>query len=185
VPRSCGTSISNALYGAQIGHFSLRFLRLVTSDAAKRPLTFCVMRDPIDRCVSSFKFVRAGGAESVKLDSRWRKELANINTMVDYLGYINSHVSKINELDFVMREQVFFVSDEGIMPDYTFVLGVHDLELAAFLLAHDVDELPIENRSFGENMALTEAELALIRQIYRRDDESVNQARLNAQPLRR
>src|ERR1700744_4914043 len=62
IARNGGTSISSALYGETIGHFTVEFFHKIATAANINITTFAVLRDPVDRCVSAFNFISAGGA---------------------------------------------------------------------------------------------------------------------------
>ncbi len=61
VPKSAGTSISLELYGFPIGHRCLEEWTGRYPFSSSRLHAFAVLRDPIQRFVSAFEFLKAGG----------------------------------------------------------------------------------------------------------------------------
>jgi len=61
VPKNAGTSLSRALYGEDIGHLSLKVWMQRYPDTVRRMKVFAVIRDPVDRFVSAFRFLKGGG----------------------------------------------------------------------------------------------------------------------------
>lgn len=61
IPKNAGTSLSRALYGEDIGHLSLKVWTQRYPHTVKRMKVFAVIRDPVDRFVSAFRFLKGGG----------------------------------------------------------------------------------------------------------------------------
>lgn len=61
IPKAAGTSVSLALYGHQIGHHRIVDFFEADYPATKSYFKFCFVRDPYDRVVSAFNFLKAGG----------------------------------------------------------------------------------------------------------------------------
>lgn len=60
VPRTGGTSISQALYGRNLPHLSMAYYQALAGDKLAGLPSFAVIRDPIDRLASAYRFIRAG-----------------------------------------------------------------------------------------------------------------------------
>ena len=61
IPKAAGSSLSDAVYGAQIGH--LRWYDIYWSNPwrYRRLLKFAICRDPLERFASAYYFLKAGG----------------------------------------------------------------------------------------------------------------------------
>lgn len=65
VPRVAGTSLSFSLYGQQTGHATLRqFLDRNGPETIREYRTFAFVRHPLDRLVSAWEYLRAGGIQT-------------------------------------------------------------------------------------------------------------------------
>ena len=77
VPRNRGTSVSRALYGRGIKHYSARFYRDLDRNLFNSTPSFALIRDPIDRFVSAYHFINQAGTQIVPLDPHWVKIYGN------------------------------------------------------------------------------------------------------------
>ncbi len=60
VPRTAGTSLTSAIYGHFLGHFSITSLLAVAPIAVLALPRFAIVRNPWDRLVSAWSFARQG-----------------------------------------------------------------------------------------------------------------------------
>jgi hypothetical protein len=171
VPRVAGTSITRALYGPGcIHHHSMRYFRALDPAFARAASSFALLRDPFDRFLSAFAFVRSRGSESCRLADVFVAETAHIATVDDFLSYLEERDDFA--LDFVMRRQSWFVCDlqSGVpLVKNLFLYGQDDAALAAYLKQHGVDELPWLNRSVRAPLVLSAAQRGRIEKIYAAD----------------
>ena len=66
VPKAAGTSISRALYGINVGHRPASDYQRISPRHFGRYFRFGFVRNPWDRLVSAYEFVRCGGTDYVK-----------------------------------------------------------------------------------------------------------------------
>jgi hypothetical protein len=185
VPRVAGTSIAQALYGpACTHHHSMRYFRALDPVFAAAAPSFALLRDPFDRFLSSFAFVRSRGTESCRLADVFVAETAHISTVEDYLSYLEARDDLGH--DFVMRRQSWFVCDlktGAPLVKHLFLYGEDDAALAAYLAPYGVKELPWLNRSERSPLHLTAAQRRRIETVYAADFaliESVRKQRRQA-----
>ena len=61
IPKAAGTSVAHALYGRQIGHIPLREWASQYPRSIRRLEIFTIVREPVERFLSAFWFLKAGG----------------------------------------------------------------------------------------------------------------------------
>jgi hypothetical protein len=149
VPRVAGTSIARTLYGdGCTRHQSIRYYRAVHPQLYQRAQSFALLRDPFDRFMSAYAFVRSGGTPTCRLGDAFAAQTAGISTVDDYLSFLDGRGPL--DLDFVMRPQSWFVCDlktgAPLVKDL-FLYGEDSAALAAYLRPHGAGELPWLNRS--------------------------------------
>ena len=179
VPRAAGTSIVQALYGPRCTrHYSIRYFKTVAPQFTAGADSFAVVRDPFDRFVSSYAFVRSGGTESCRLSDVFARQTAQLKSVDDYLSFIEARDDF--SLDFVMRPQSWFVCDlkTGVpLVRRLFLYGQDDAELAAYLKKRGVAGLPRLNMSDRMPLFLSARQKRRIEKIYARDCQLVETLR--------
>jgi len=84
VPKAAGSSVSQSLWGYQVGHRSIADYFKANPEAAKDYFKFSVVRNPWDRLVSSYHYLVAGGNN--KADLEWaRKYLQVFSTFEEFV----------------------------------------------------------------------------------------------------
>jgi len=87
VPRTGGTSISLHLYGRNLPHFSMRFYQDVFGERLASMPIFAVIRDPVERFISAYHFVRDGGTQLMASDRFSGFKLRHLHSIEDYVDY--------------------------------------------------------------------------------------------------
>ena len=113
IPKCAGWSISNAIYGSQISHKRFLTYKHYDKDVLNKYFVFSLIRNPIERFVSAFNFLKSGGIN--KTDLYWS------NLFLSEFDSINSFIKEMSAnpkfLDFVVmkdhfQKQCFFLEDE-------------------------------------------------------------------------
>lgn len=171
VPRVAGTSIAQALYGRRCTrHYSIRYFRTLAPNFFDRADSFAILRDPFDRFVSSYAFVRSGGTESCRLSDVFVCATAGIRSVDDYLSFLEDRDTL--SLDFVMRPQSWFVCDlksGAPLVKRLFLYDADGAHLARYLKAHGVSCLPWLNNSMRLPLELSAKQKARIERLYVQD----------------
>jgi hypothetical protein len=179
VPRAAGTSISRALFGARNTlHYSIRYYRTVHPRFFESAHSFAVLRDPFDRFLSSYAFVRAGGTRSCRMSAVFAAETARLRSIEDYLSYLEER--DVMETDFVMRPQSWFITDlktGAPLVKTLFLLQEHKKSLMRFLSAQGVSRLPRLNESDRVPLALSLRQKARVENLYAGDFALVDMMR--------
>jgi chondroitin 4-sulfotransferase 11 len=151
VPRAAGSTVAMALYERQITHYSWRLWYDINPRKFREYFKFAIIRDPIDRFRSSFRFLKAGGINDedrefgttalTRYESANELALASVSAIVQQkiLGYVH------------FRPQAEFVADDSgrSMMDLLIPMPylAQGLEIVKERLALEVRDLPKLNRA--------------------------------------
>ena len=169
VPKNGGMSISHALYGMQIRHPSIRYYQCVAPDIVASMPSFAVIRDPIDRFLSAFAYAQAGGSRDNAVSLPFRADYAAFRSIDDAIDHVARARSPYH-VDHIFRLQSWYVTDRdgGLAVDR--LIAMDDLaEGLSGLPGIGGFGLPRINRSRGVKPALSAAQIARIRELYRAD----------------
>lgn len=84
IPKTAGISVSRALFGKGIGHFTVRHFYLHDKNKFRNYYKFAFTRNPWDRIVSSFHFLKKGGV--TKHDRAWAHK--NLKDYDDFESFV-------------------------------------------------------------------------------------------------
>ncbi len=112
VPKAAGVSVSVALYGRPPGHFRAVDVRRVCPRDFDRLLTFGVVRNPVERLYSAWRFVRAERTADMGV---WRPERHRVPEFETFERFVCEWlaVRDAHMLDGIFVPQVDFVCDRG------------------------------------------------------------------------
>ncbi|GBR26081.1 hypothetical protein AA0473_1053 [Acetobacter orleanensis NRIC 0473] len=110
VPKNAGTAISQALYKCSMRHESIRYYQKHAPDMVRTLPSFALWRDPVERFLSSYDFIRNGGGSHVSLHPSFAAHYAELTTLDRMIEYVES-VSSIYHLDHVLRPQHWYLTD--------------------------------------------------------------------------
>ena len=120
IPKAGGTSISNAVLGKRAGHFTAsEIIDRIGKDKFKNFFSFTVSRDPYQRILSSYNFIKNGGGSdgAVRREDYFnREEFSSFESFIlDWLPYQNLETTNL-----LFRPQYKFICDskDNILVDY-------------------------------------------------------------------
>jgi hypothetical protein len=178
VPKNAGTAISQAIYGRGLAHYRAWFYRRLDPAFYEATPSFAILRDPIDRFISAYFFVKNSGGDMIELYPPWSQIYAKLATLdMDlFLAVHQVFLRHYRRLDYVLRPQCDFIFDENnkVMVDHLFVMGRDDEALRTFLMDHGVGEVPRLNTTARSKMILTYEQRATIYNLYRQDTDLFN-----------
>lgn len=150
VPKSAGTSLARELYGRSLGHFPLELYQKTLGPLSCQVPIFAVLRDPVDRFLSAFRFFSMRGTRDAGMtldDPRsdlWRQDLDR---------FLSEYIDPTPELerDYIFRPQVSFVTPHCHSTRSSLQLfPLHAMDNIAQWLAHHTGRtinIPHANRS--------------------------------------
>lgn len=171
VPKNAGTSIASAVYGYSPPHRTAHFYQAVAGDFFRRAESFAVLRDPVERFLSAYWFIRNGGGEDVTVDPAFLKLLDGVETIDHLLGFVERNLGYIYDIPNVLRPQWWYVFGRSgeLLPRRLFILETDQEELADFLKAFGASEIPFKNRTKKGAATVTDEQVDSIRRLYARD----------------
>lgn len=153
VPKAAGTSVSDALYGRNIGHWSLSNLWDMYPHSMRAYRTCAVVREPVSRFVSAFHYLKKGGMNSY--DKAFsEKYLAQFNTAEQCALHLINGASKKAILEFEhFRTQVSWIVDAKLEKTADCVVAITQLNMLRKWLMH----LTGTEYTFGKLNAITKS----------------------------
>lgn len=110
VPRTGGTSVCQLLYGQNVPHVSLAYLRKVGGEPIARLPSFSIIRSPISRIVSAYRFIRNGGTSLMACSRYDPLGVRRISTFDAFIEALARHPQHLRSYD-VLRTQSEYVTD--------------------------------------------------------------------------
>ncbi len=110
VPKTAGTSLSTVLYGREIGHLPAVDVAVLYPIRFGAWLKFAVLREPVDRFLSAYDFLKAGGNHET--DERFsRRFLAAFDDVSAFLDAWSDRQFRHDVTSWYhFRPQTFYVS---------------------------------------------------------------------------
>jgi hypothetical protein len=166
VPKTAGMSVSSTLYGLQVKHASVRYYDHIDPDLRADLPSFAVMRDPIERFVSAYRYARGGGGRHSRVSIPFRRQYRDFRDVDDALDHVEGARS-LFDIDHIFRPQSSYLLDAhhriGVDAIVRFGAGI---ALGSQLKRCGIDALPWLNRSEKAALDLTEGQKARIRRLY-------------------
>lgn len=170
VPRTSGYSIAQEVHGFRLPHYTAVELKQLFGDDWNRLWSFAVIRDPIDRLQSAYRFIIGGGTMCVAASVYDPAGLRKSSSFGKFVERLSDQRHLIRAYD-VLRSQSSFVLDRNgrLLVDTLFPFrrnpSGHD-ELAAFL---GIPPRKIVNGTSGQNYLVKDSTLREIWSLYEQD----------------
>ena len=173
VPKNGGTSVKRALYRSDPGHASIRYYSLFFPEFLRRVPSVAILRDPVERFLSSFDFLLNGGGNTVRIQARPLRRMRGIDTPDALIDHIESAVSQGGWLavDTFLRPQSWYLTDVdgNVCVNHLWSLDRAGDGLSAFLRGHGAADLGHANRTRRETRMLGEQQRERLRRLYSDD----------------
>lgn len=173
VPKVAGVSVSSALYGRPLGHFRAVDVRQILPRAFETLFTFGIVRDPLKRLLSAYRFAIAGGGEKMKIKNPSKYQSSEFRSFASFVSEWLIYQER-NRLDGIFKPQNFFLCDcNEIIVDHWFNLDSlnEGMEIVGSKLGQAI---PLEhlNRTFGRsNWDIDRDTIDLVQRYYADDYE--------------
>jgi hypothetical protein len=173
ISKTGGTSISKVLYGKNLPPYSARFW-LETFGAAVRGFrSFSVLRHPVERFVSFYKMVLAGGTDIMAYSKFTRHNLKDLESIDSFINYIARQKSEGGIYSLELQKQSSFIlgRNNDILVDRLFLLDRQrgfPQELSRWL---SIEQIPHLNATNSNSISVSKETRAKILNIYARDLE--------------
>lgn len=182
IPKAAGTSVCDSLYSGRVGHFTLAEMRrsgncIKEQSAGKTGIdglpTFSVVRDPLARLYSSYRYARDGGGSKGSINP---EPAYQSNAFRSFSAFLSEWLvdQELTSLDRVFWPQSRFVED--IAGKVDFIGKVEDMgEVEKWLRSTVSDslEIPHLNRSRRQQDAapVAASDRSIVQALYREDYE--------------
>lgn len=165
IPKTGGTSLSFALYGRAIWHRRWDQIRSADPAGFERWLKVAVIRDPVDRFVSAFAYLKSGGSNEFDRFISKRFLACGLDEFVERLA-ASAPLHPVMDYWHFRPQAAFVLADDGtqmvdrLIPFEQLAEGARDLGIA---------ELPRLNTTHQRRETPSQASRAGIEALYARD----------------
>jgi len=127
IPKTAGTSISACLYGRNLPHFKADFYVEVLGKSIYGIKSFSIIRNPVERFVSSYKMASIGGTKTVAYDRYSLSKLQGLESFEKFVEFVYSNMDLLEFLPLDLHTQSSFIRDNNgkILVDVLFSLDKH------------------------------------------------------------
>lgn len=170
VPKNSGTSVKRALYTSDPGHASLRYYELFLPDALGRMETLAILRDPVDRFLSGYDFLMAGGGGDVRIRSEPLRRMKGVQSVDGLLDFLERAKGDWLAADTFLRPQSWYVTNSvGQLGVKHLWLLEESRAMERFLMDFGVEAVQHHNRTQRRSHALSPQQLVRIKHLYAED----------------
>ncbi len=169
IPKAAGMSISQALYGTQVKHLSIRLGRRMGGGRLAGLPSFAVLRDPAARFLSAYRYGLAGGSASNEVAEGFRSLYRSFRSIDDALDHVERAASPY-AVDHIYRPQSWYVTDAAGRVAVDRLLTLDDIPRLPQLVPGFPDRvIPCLNRSQPMDLPLSPRQRARLRRLYADD----------------
>lgn len=169
IPKNAGTSVSEALYGHKIKHDTLRYYERVAPDLVATLPSFAIVRDPVERFVSAYRYAKAGGGGDRVVATPFRARYMGFRSIDDALDHVEGRAN-IFAIDHVFRPQKRFIVDRAGDVAVSTLIPIDRLnDIAALTGQPRLAAIRHANRSRDSEVDLTPGQIDRISTLYRDD----------------
>lgn len=146
IPKAAGSSLSLSLYGYQVGHRKYRDIYVANKKQVDKLYSFTVVRHPIDRFISAYKFLNSGGMNEGDINYKMQVlvKYKDINDFVEKAD-ANTLMEKVH-----FHPQYTFICDANGFPMVDYIGRYEKLDEVASYISKVIDEkfeIPLINKT--------------------------------------
>ena len=182
IPKNAGMAVSQALYGQQIYHASIRYYGRFAPDLVASLPSFAIWRDPTERFLSALRFARTNGNSGNRIGIGFRAAYAHFESVDDALDHIEAAPS-IFAVDHIFRPQFWYVSDRRARLAVDRILLIDELDGAlADMHLPNLESVKHLNESAAFDFRLTDRQDHRLRRLFAIDFAIHDSLRSRAMP---
>lgn len=176
IPKTAGTSLYNLIGYTGIGHVPYDWYETRDRDKFKRYFKFAFVRNPWDRLVSAFLYLKRGGSNA--MDEQWGK--SNLGDYDTFEDFVKNWVTDDNvERYFHFIPQYRFIYDQELVLKVDFVGRFENIQADFDVVANKLgiaERLPYVNKSQRKayQTYYTDETRDIVSRVYRQDLELFN-----------
>lgn len=169
VPKAAGMSISQALYGTQVKHLSIRLARRLAGGRLAALPSFAVLRDPTARFLSAYRYGRAGGSAVNDVAEPFQALYRGFRSIDDALDHVEGAAGPY-AVDHIFRPQSWYLADAQGQIAVDRLLTMDDIpDLPRLVPGFPDRAVPCINRSPSIDMPLTARQRGRLQRLYAPD----------------
>ena len=115
VPKTGGTAVSMVLYGRNLPHYTARFYHDVFPALAARTPAFAVVREPVDRFFSAYRFMVQRGTKLMAASRYQPIRVADFRDVDDFAAWAAAHPHMLRRIEQFADQHLFVADQAGIM----------------------------------------------------------------------
>jgi len=183
IPKNAGMAVSQALYGQQVYHASIRYYRCYAPQLVERLPSFAIWRDPTERFLSAVRFARTNGNSGNRIAAGFRDAYARFETIDEVLDHIET-ASSIFDVDHIFRPQFWYVSDRRARLAVDRIVLIEELDSAiAEMRLPNLEHVAHLNESAAFDIALTVQQENRLRRLFAIDFAIFESLRARTMPM--
>ncbi len=182
IPKTAGKSLTKVLGSGGACHLSWRHYQGILEENIKDYYVFTIVRDPVDRLISSYTYMKSGGNRSIE-DLRIKRDW--IDPFNSFDEFVKESLSKSNVISSrKFRPQTTFLENEdGYIEQQINIFRFENLHQAYREISEQLNikkPLPhINSSNRGREVTISSESASIINEIYSRDFQNFNYRIIN------
>jgi hypothetical protein len=182
IPKNAGMAVSQALYGQQVYHPSIRYYGRFAPHLIEQLPSFAIWRDPVERFLSALRFARTGGNPGNRIAREFYEAYARFETVDDALDHVERGPN-VFAVDHIFRPQFWYVADRTARIAVDRLMLIEELDAALTdMCLPNLSHVAHLNESAVHEVELNTHQMHRIRRLYAIDFAVYDSLRSRALP---